>query len=128
MFITGDTMLNKDDLIIKVGRYQMVLNPNFLTNNNAENNLDKIKELFVIKFNYFLEMDKTEDSKELKKLEKKVWANEKLIMTNFNFKVDKNYFRFWEMPKCTCPKLDNIDYWGTGNQIYSLTCPVHGTK
>lgn len=44
----------------------------------------------------------------------------------WNFPVDANYRRFWEMPGCACPKLDNAERIGTPNKIINRGCQIHG--
>lgn len=42
----------------------------------------------------------------------------------WNFKPDSVYHRSWDWPKCTCPKLDNMDAFPF-MQYYSGGCPLH---
>ncbi len=52
---------------------------------------------------------------------------ESLQLQWFN-KVDMKYYRFWDIPKCTCPKLDNSERYPYGNYIISESCKFHGNK
>lgn len=46
----------------------------------------------------------------------------------WGLKKDSNYHTYWMCPTaCTCPKLDNMDYFGLG-KIISEDCPLHGKK
>lgn len=46
----------------------------------------------------------------------------------WGFPQDKNYHTHWlRNSKCSCPYLDNMDYWGHG-QIRSGVCLVHGEE
>lgn len=44
----------------------------------------------------------------------------------WGFKKDINYHRFWDMPGCTCPLMDNDDAYPTGNYVINMECPIHG--
>ena len=43
-------------------------------------------------------------------------------------KADLSYYKFWKVPKCTCPKIDNADIDPSGAYYYSIDCPLHGKK
>ena len=52
---------------------------------------------------------------------------ESLQLQWFN-KVDMKYYRFWDIPKCVCPKVDNTERYPYGNYIISENCKFHGSK
>ena len=46
-------------------------------------------------------------------------------------KADLSYYKFWKVPKCTCPKIDNEEIypsWASWAYYYSIDCPLHGKK
>ena len=43
----------------------------------------------------------------------------------WKFEQDLSYTKFWLLPHCTCPVLDNEDRMGYG-AIIDGGCPVHG--
>ena len=49
---------------------------------------------------------------------------ESLQLQWFN-KVDMKYYRFWDIPKCDCPKVDNTERYPYGNYIISENCKFH---
>lgn len=51
---------------------------------------------------------------------------EEQLQNNWKFPVDSNYYRFWDRPHCTCPKMDNDDAYPYGRYIVSGDCPIHG--
>ena len=63
-----------------------------------------------------------------------LWKNAMLFKLNkeltklWNFDINdtEKYYRFWETPKCSCPKLDNEDRYSVGDYIYSFDCIIHG--
>jgi len=50
------------------------------------------------------------------------------LQTVWGFPRSRDYHRFWEVPKCTCPKLDNEDAYGTAMYYINKECPVHGDQ
>ena len=113
--------------VVYAGKYTMALSRTFLVRNKAERNLELIKELFQKKFKLFSRMERSKKQKTLMDLAELVWLNEQEIMKAFNFEVNKNFFRFWEMPGCTCPHMDNQERWGLDHGfIHSGDCPIHG--
>lgn len=118
--------ISVEKLTVKVGKRKMVLNPRFLKANNAEGNLELIKELFKKKYRLFSRMDRSTKKETLMKLADEVTQNEFEIQKAFNFEPNINFHRFWELPKCECPHMDNQDMWGTGRFIYTENCPIHG--
>lgn len=36
-----------------------------------------------------------------------------------------SYHRFWETPKCTCPKIDNLELYPSASPIFDYNCPIH---
>lgn len=48
------------------------------------------------------------------------------LQKEWGFPQDANYHTYWSRPKsCTCPKMDNADYFGFG-KIITSDCPLHG--
>ena len=44
----------------------------------------------------------------------------------WGFAQSEKYHRFWEAPRCTCPKMDNEDRYPSGSYVVMTSCPVHG--
>jgi hypothetical protein len=116
------------DLRIKAGKYDMILSDKFLDKTNAWDNLEEIKELFYYKFELFTAMEGIEDIELLQIFAAEVWENEKQIMKAYNFQPSYDFFRFWEMPHCSCPVLDGKELWGTKYNIYNSECIIHGAE
>jgi len=107
-------------------KYQMTLSKGFLHLNNALKNLDEIKELFEFKYEIYSAMEETDDIDLLKIFADMITQNEFKIQLAFNFKADKGFHRFWEIPKCNCPSMDNQERWGCDVGYYvNGSCPIH---
>lgn len=50
---------------------------------------------------------------------------ERKLQVLWGFTVDNRFHRFWNTPRCTCPKLDNEDRYPNGYYIRNLECPLH---
>lgn len=44
----------------------------------------------------------------------------------WHFGADLNFQRFFDLPGCTCPRMDNEERLGTPYKIYDTACPIHG--
>lgn len=44
----------------------------------------------------------------------------------WKFKQNLGYYKFWHVPGCVCPCMDNEDRFPYGNYVISTDCPVHG--
>lgn len=44
----------------------------------------------------------------------------------WHFGADLNFQRFFDLPGCTCPRMDNEERLGTPYKIHNTTCPIHG--
>lgn len=77
---------------------------------------DKIEEL----------MKETDNKRFLKAL-KDIWhLNEFKLQELWGFKRDINYHKWWNLPKCSCPKIDNEDTYPLGYYVLNSSCVLHG--
>lgn len=107
-------------------KYNTILNKRFIDQQDAWNNLEDIKAAFYTKYMLFDLIDNCTDSAMLKEYAKDLQALEFCIQGLFNFDEDARFHRFWEVPKCSCPKMDNADAWGTDYSIVDKNCVLHG--
>lgn len=45
----------------------------------------------------------------------------------WGFEQNLNYYKFWEVPECTCSKLDSDDNFPYGPYYINDGCDIHGT-
>lgn len=58
---------------------------------------------------------------------KLAWTeNEFELQDAWKFPRNENFHRFWDIPCCECPRMDNDERWPVGYYIYNAHCPVHG--
>ena len=104
-----------------------IVNARLFSNQNINlEGVKKIENLHKVRNCYLTLMENTDDITNLKKLSKIIEQIDFQLQKLWKFKVDSKYHRFWNLPKCQCPKLDNMDALGTGRKIYSKNCPIHG--
>jgi len=113
-------------LVIRAGKDKWFLNPNMLDRQDCWENLGLIKELFADKHDLFERLKVEECPLVLVLLDQELVEIEFKIQEAFKFERDSRFHRFWERPKCGCPKLDNYDKWGTKFSIVSSECELHG--
>jgi len=73
-------------------------------------------------------MDHVENVKMLPKLAAVIEDLNFQMQELWGFNRDANFHCWYEVPRCTCPKMDNRDRFGTDQRIYDLECPVHNKK
>ena len=115
------------DLMVKYKDKEMhVMNKGLLDSQNCWGNLKKIKELHIKRYELYDKINSEVDSKKLEMLGKDSTELEFQLQELWNFKRDINFHRFWDLPKCRCPKLDNDDTYPFGFYVVSGDCPLHG--
>lgn len=87
-----------------------------------------ICETHSVKHGLFEDMENTDDREELRLLSAQVEEIEYTLQRLWGFAEDSNYHRFWEVPKCTCSKLDNSDRLGTHYRVINANCVIHGEQ
>lgn len=65
---------------------------------------------------------------ELLELLDKWQQNEDRLQLAWGFPLDRTMQVWYNIPHCSCPKMDNADRLGTQYQVFSMDCVYHGTK
>lgn len=63
---------------------------------------------------------------QLKHLNVAWMTNQGYLQLYWGFERDERFIRFWEVPGCTYPAIDNSEAWPTGYYSISGACPIHG--
>lgn len=111
--------------VVYKGKKQFFINKAILDQQLCWENLEEIKEKHIEKFSVYDEIQKTNDPNLLYLFDKLLREIEFELQDLWKFPKDEMYHMFWQYPKCTCPKLDNIDSYPY-MQFFSTTCPLHG--
>lgn len=104
----------------------IIVSKMLLDRQNCWDNLPTIKELHVERMELEFMMDSTIDPNELKFLFEFWQDNQFRLQDAWGFERDATKHRFWYVPRCTCPKMDNDDRYFVGMYYISVSCPVHG--
>ena len=106
---------------------QIVLNAALIRKQNLSvDDVEKIKQLHLERMKIEYRIEKSSDKLILKELSKKWTENQFLLQDAWGFKRDQNYHKFWEVPKCSCPKLDNLDLYPSAYYWRDVNCVLHG--
>jgi hypothetical protein len=108
------------------GQEIFILNKLLLDQQNAWTNLEDIKETHWLKLMFYEMIMETDNRTELAELAKDIQSCEFELQRLWGFSEDARFHRFWETPKCECPRLDNEERYGTSYLITNQSCPLHG--
>jgi hypothetical protein len=92
----------------------------------SEEAIKKIEELYSEEQIILKNMIKEEDRDKLLMLADDWHSIQFKLQKQWGFKQDINYHKWWNLPKCRCPKMDNDDAWPTGHYVRIEDCPLHG--
>lgn len=119
--------IKDEDLIVTYNDKPILkINKVLLLKQNCAENLAKIKELHQQKRDIYQKIILSEDADFLKKYAEQITDIEFQLQDAWKFPRDRNFHRFWETPKCRCPRMDNEDHYPHGYYFFSLDCPLHG--
>lgn len=108
------------------------INPYLLNQQKCWNNLEKIKKLHLERLIIYNGLSQLEGPHKatppyVKTALKSLTQIEYELQDLWKFKRDKKYHRFWEIPGCECPKLDNEDCY-PHRRVINEGCPYHGEE
>jgi len=66
------------------------------------------------------------DREQLKVLAESVTRIEYELQELWGFEKDSRYHWWFNLPHCTCPKMDNRERMGTSSQVMDYNCIYHG--
>lgn len=88
----------------------------------------KIQDLYKVDRQIQLAMERTIDPQKLRALfQDWTWCQFELQKL-WKFKEDESYHKFWLVPNCGCPVIDNEDAYPKGPYSMNLNCPVHSKE
>lgn len=88
--------------------------------------IEMLKMTHVMRAMIFKVMNNTDNVSILKRFARMFENLEYLQQELWGFKKDSNYHYWFEVPKCSCPSLDNRDCNGSEMKIIDLKCTIHG--
>jgi hypothetical protein len=120
--------MNKINLLMECIRdHAVFLNPALILKQKLTSvKYDALIESHQLKNVIFTMAKNTENIETLKMLAKIFDELEFEQQRLWGFPLDPNHHYFWDFPKCTCPKIDNMDSLGTPYRVHSGGCLIHG--
>lgn len=112
---------SNDEYIVKYNDMRSYVDEQRLKN---KKNLKKIKSCLIEKLKIYDLIKKSDD--DLKKYYKKMTDIEYNLQTLYDEEENISYHKFWETPKCICPKIDNIEIYPSNKPYFNSKCPIHG--
>jgi len=104
-----------------------ILNARLISNQDLKKEeVDKIYKLHRVRNCYITLMNISTSKEDLRYLSQIVTQIDFQLQRLWKFKEDSSYHRFWDLPKCDCPKMDNQDVYGTGYRYINPNCLIHG--
>lgn len=94
--------------------------------NLSEDDIELLKLTHIIRALIFKAMKLTDNASELKRQASIFESLEFLQQELWKFEKNKNHHCWFEVPKCTCPILDNLDRIGFEDCVINDSCPIHG--
>ena len=105
----------------------IIINQHLLNKQDCWNDLETIKELHLKKLKILNVMEHSEDASLLCRHAANVTEIEFKLQEALKFGRNVNMHRFWLLPKCSCPKMDNEDMYGTRYTVINCSCVLHGS-
>ncbi len=111
------------------GQYITTLNVLLVKKQNlSADTIEMLKMTHVARAIIFTTMRNTNVTIALKRLAL-IFENLEYIQQElWGFEKNKNNHMWFEVPKCSCPKLDNIDYNSSELRIIDRKCIIHGME
>lgn len=103
-----------------------ILNEGMMRHRGKLDNLDAIKMVHETKLEIYECIKYETDPRMLRSFANDIQLCEFELQRLWGFDEDARFHRFWETPKCECPKMDNEERYGTKYSAITLSCKLHG--
>ena len=121
-----------DNKVILDDGEEITLNPSLLVRQGVDaKRLAELKRLHVLRARVIKEMakEKATDAFALQQQAAEVTRLDFELQKVWGFPQDEAFHYWYDLPHCTCPKMDNRERYGIeGQRIISEDCPIHAKK
>lgn len=118
--------INQKDLEFMCGGKKIRLNIRLVNRQGLTfGDIALIKSLHKKKAKLFKKMTAETEASKIKAYAKQAKELEFLLQEAWGFPKDESFHPWYEVPHCSCAKLDNQDYRGTKYKSISSDCIVH---
>lgn len=90
--------------------------------------VEEIKKLHGLKNDIIKLMRNTVNDEVLLALSDVITSIEYNLQDNWHFPRNNSFHKFWNLPHCTCPKIDNDDRYPSGFYVYNRQCLLHKNR
>ena len=102
------------------------LNKHLLKRQNCtDGDVEMILMSHALRAAMFVAMENTDDVETLRRYDRAYAHLQRCQQELWGFPQNDNFLRYWDVPKCNCPKMDNDDNYGTQYRITSGACKIH---
>ena len=92
----------------------------------SADDVQKIVKLQTIRKYFYDFIELSNDKEEIRRLDKIITQIEFKLQKLWGFPQDRNHHRWFDVPKCSCPKRDNADSLGSDLRTINSDCILHG--
>jgi hypothetical protein len=112
------------------GEYQYRLSQSLAVSQRVtDEQLEALKRLHQKKLTLFALARLTDNKVALRQIAADFEQVEFDMQSNWNFPIDRKFHEWYTVPKCRCPRMDNMERRGaTDSRIIVQDCPVHGKR
>ena len=119
------------DYVVAFGGRVVCINKSYLAEHGKSENLEDLKMFHLQVLKIYDKIDKVDPSLlrpgVLKGLDRFLRTAKNCIAKLSGRKWNENMYKFWEVPKCSCPYEVNILKFPDGDYVVNETCAVHGS-
>ena len=115
-----DEYESKDEYLVKYKELRDRVDKDRISNNK---NLEKLKTCLLEKLKIHDIIENTDEN--LDQYYKKLTDIEYNLQLLYGEDEDISFHKFWETPKCTCPKIDNLEIYPSDKPFFDKNCPIH---
>ena len=116
-----DKYEKEDKYLVKYKEFRSRVDENRIQINE---NLSKLKDCLLNKLKIYDDIYNCEGS--IKKYYNKLTNIEFNMQTLYGEDEDILFHKFWQTPRCTCPKINNIEIYPSKKCLIDDNCPIHG--
>jgi len=121
----------KELVVYHNGKGVMVLNKNLIDSQNCWHMLSVLKTLHSVRLciedGMKTESEKDKPDEQVMDVFNEMWeSNQFNLQEAWGFPKDSKFHRFWDIPACECPRMDNSDNYPYGHYVTSGGCNIHG--
>ncbi len=91
-----------------------------------DDDIEKIQKLQNLKTYHYDIIEILDDKFEIRTVSYIITQIDFQLQKLWKFELDETKHRWFELPKCSCPKMDNLDNLGTPYKIINPDCIIHG--